>query len=316
MASLKETKRRIGSVKNTEKITNAMQLVSASKYARTLHKKQVAAKYLSHLSSMLDRCVKEAHLSKHHKAQAGQTHIKNSVLAAYQTPGDVMASQNTSPKELLVVLSADRGLCGALNAQLIKKAASEITALQGRQVEVLLWGKKAWTLASQSQAGSATFLERCTYSQMAQEGVVFAKSGEFLAGFQAGRWQRVRYVLPVFENVLVQNPLCQTLLPLDVEALQKEFSDQDSSSYGVKLLSEPASDELAVMLASQVLYAQMHYALLEMEVCEHAARMTAMDNATKNASEVIKQLTLEYNRVRQAAITTELVEITSGAEAL
>jgi len=316
VASLKETKRRIGSVKNTEKITNAMQLVSASKYARTLHKKQVAAKYLSHLSSMLDRCVKEAHLSKHHKAQAGQTHIKNSVLAAYQTPGDVMASQNTSPKELLVVLSADRGLCGALNAQLIKKAASEITALQGRQVEVLLWGKKAWTLASQSQAGSATFLERCTYSQMAQEGVVFAKSGEFLAGFQAGRWQRVRYVLPVFENVLVQNPLCQTLLPLDVEALQKEFSDQDSSSYGVKLLSEPASDELAVMLASQVLYAQMHYALLEMEVCEHAARMTAMDNATKNASEVIKQLTLEYNRVRQAAITTELVEITSGAEAL
>ncbi|MCY4443735.1 MAG: ATP synthase F1 subunit gamma [Proteobacteria bacterium] len=313
---MKETKRRIGSVKNTEKITNAMQLVSASKYARTLHKKQVAAKYLSHLSSMLDRCVKEAHLSKHHKAQAGQTHIKNSVLAAYQTPGDVMASQNTSPKELLVVLSADRGLCGALNAQLIKKAASEITALQGRQVEVLLWGKKAWTLASQSQAGSATFLERCTYSQMAQEGVVFAKSGEFLAGFQAGRWQRVRYVLPVFENVLVQNPLCQTLLPLDVEALQKEFSDQDSSSYGVKLLSEPASDELAVMLASQVLYAQMHYALLEMEVCEHAARMTAMDNATKNASEVIKQLTLEYNRVRQAAITTELVEITSGAEAL
>ena len=299
MPSLKETKRRLASVENTQKITRAMKLVSAAKYSRALQKKEQNARYKSELMALV---------------QLSLAHASARVTQKYCEAGWALRQEGgTQPsevprKELVVVMAADRGLCGPLNAQVLKKATETIAGFGSDPVvEMMLWGKKAWPLARSFPARDV----------VAQKEQVFAahdyawireQAMQLFTGFVSGRWQTIHLIYPGFVNVLTQQPRLETFLPL-------EFSETAEQSRS-KILFEPEADRLFGELATKALVTRLFHVVLEGAVSEQAARMTAMDNATQNASDVIHRLTLEYYRVRQAAITTELVEITGGAEAL
>lgn len=330
MSNLKETKRRIGSVKNTQKITKAMKLVSASKYARFCQKREQMLEYRGVLDGMLMRALQEAGGSIA-GLQAFFANTESSVLA-----------QDVS--RLVVVVTADRGLCGALNASVLKQAralfASESFSAAGGGWDLVLLGKKSFGLGSELQQTHASSLKdvmRYSCRDMAEEVGFIEKLGEgILQRFLGGKYSDVCFVYPEFHNVLVQKPVCRRWLPLDpvdwgggsrsdvvveeseevVMPFARSMNFKDIAVSSQKVCFEPSAAKLAVSLLRRYLLVQMRYVLVESEVCEHAARMSAMDHASQNASDVIKSLTLEYNRKRQAAITTELVEITSGAEAL
>ena len=216
-----------------------------------------------------------------------------------------------------------------------------------RLCEVLLWGKKSWPLAERWEASlegdeladdglvasEVTILKKeLQIAPSDAYGYCMKAAEEFIQGFVSGRWSSVSVVHSSFESVLVQNSIHESFLPVTLEKLRSaahgsSSSDPDSkisdSSEGKsevistpKILWEPQTGEMVPKLIKQNLVTSLYRMVLESQACEQAARMTAMDNATQNAGEVIKFLTLKYNRVRQAAITTELVEITSGAEAL
>lgn len=314
MSQLKETKRRILSVKNTQKITKAMQLVSASKFARATALRAQAQRYRTYLTGMVHR---------------GLAEVNEEVLQRYLVPGvDGQSAVGTGKPEgevsgLVVVLAADRGLCGALNAQVLKKATAVLQRLveQNQRPAVLLWGRKSWPLERSLKAVGCEVREvRPQVSPGEAYGACQQLAGEFLQQFCSGSLQWVKLVHAHFESVLVQRPVEKTFLPLQLGELDVAQSPPSSGAgdedHLPRLLWEPAAGELVPALVDQFLAVQLYGVALEVHTCEQAARMTAMDHATQNAAEVIKNLTLEYNRVRQAAITTELVEITSGAEAL
>ena len=303
MSHLKETKRRILSVKNTQKITKAMQLVSASKFARVVQQKEQAQKYHSYLSRMLAE---------------GLQQVDEKVMEPYLVPGS--SPEGESSKGLVVVLTSDRGLCGALNAQVLKKANEALKDLseKSQPAKVLLWGKKSWGLARHLQGMGHELIAREPQMILGEAyGECRKVAGEFFSAFAAGTYPWVQLVHACFESVLVQRVRVEGFLPfsVDLQELSSQEGEEDKSSFP-KVLWEPDFSVLVPRLMKQALVTELYRVMLEVQACEQAARMTAMDHATQNAGEVIKNLTLEYNRVRQAAITTELVEITSGAEAL
>ena len=331
MPNLKETKKRISSVKSTQKITKAMQLVAASKFSRSFDKRNHAHKYRHHLDSLLTRSVLRA---------------SPETLCPFLLPGH----PQDGGKSLLIVMAADRGLCGSLNAQVLKKAKetladyqphlpatqlpwnlpqlSQLTDHLGEKGfftpespqnwELFLWGKKSWGLEkplSESSVSTELFLKESSGTHLDPKAIDdLARSLEEC--FCSGKWQRVVLVRAHFESALVQTAQVEELLPLPLQQIFSVGEIHELSASAANMIWEPEATELAGMLVRQKIANCLTTGIIESQVCEHAARMTAMDNATQNAGEVIKSLTLEYNRGRQAAITTELVEITSGAEAL
>lgn len=357
MPSLKSTKKRITSVKSTQKITNAMQLVAASKFSKSLEKRSHGRQYAAHLDSLLRRCMQEA----------SATSLYPYVLPGYggaSHAGDMTGVEAPSNKALLVVITSDRGLCGSLNAQVLKQArhvlmgaaassadpadpaamAPPALGVLGEAVvrdlmdrgyahhhngapatsawELMLWGKKSWGLEQSFAALPAAerphiFLKDSFTDSTFADSKLQDLKDLFVENFCVGRWQKVVVVRAQFESALVQHAGYEQLLPLPLEQI---FASADTAAAGAEAmigsLWEPEASELLKLIIDKKLEVMLRQAILDAQVCEHAARMTAMDSATQNAGEVIKNLTLEYNRARQAAITTELVEITSGAEAL
>ena len=285
MANLRDIKRRIGSVKNTQKITRAMKLVSAAKFARASHSVNAARPYSEALNEMVERLV---------GSSSGE--IESSLLEGPE-----------SSKDLVVILGTDRGLCGGLNSNLFRFVRKEVNARQ-IDCDFLAWGRKAgsWTrLQKESAIGERErVLERPNY-QLAKELVE-----ELVEIFASEKYGSIYFAYSEFKNALTQTPRLVKFLPIAVD--QSTPPKEPTKDFIV----EPGLGEMIETLLARKLNSLVFQAMLEGSASEHGSRMTAMDSATTNADEVRKKLTLQYNRARQASITKELIEIISGSESL
>ena len=286
MANLKDIKRRIGSVKSTQKITNAMKLVSAAKFARANSAVEASKPYTDNFKDMVGLLLK--------------TEGKN-----INSP---LVKANKEKKALILGLGSDRGLCGPLNAT-VSKAIANFTASkldEGVKCDYFAFGKKITSfLVSENidPIGSIEkFFDRPSYESCKNE------MENFISMFTSGTYDRIYVVYPKFKSALEQVPAVEQLLPVEESSSSSDDSEE--------VIVEPALGEFVDGLFERLVFIHFYNVVLNTSASEHGARMTAMDAATNNSKSVIKKLTLEYNRARQAAITTELTEIVSGAQAL
>ncbi|MGB0262526.1 MAG: F0F1 ATP synthase subunit gamma [Henriciella sp.] len=292
MASLKELKNRIGSVKSTQKITKAKQMVAAAKLRRAQEAAEAAKPYAKRMANVV------ANLTS---AMDGSSGPK------------LLAGTGDDQVHLLIVVTAERGLCGGFNANCAKLARQTITALQndGKTVKVLTVGKKGREALKSDF--SDLFIDHVDLSEAKDDFTPFAigLGKDLAARFDAGEFDIATIIFSEFQNVLVQSPKTAQLIPA-VSPDDADLVDLRGAIYAY----EPSETEILEVLLPRYLTTQILSAMLENIAGEQAASMTAMDNATRNAGDLIDKLTLQYNRARQAQITKELIEIISGAEAL
>ena len=303
MASLRDIRGRIGSVKNTQQITRAMKMVAAAKLRRAQERIFVARPYSYKVREMIGHLRQQLDPTEHPLFQ----------------PRDEVGGV------LLIVVTSDRGLAGAFNTNLLKAAEA---AIAERYDTLRATGRLH--VAAVGRKGHEYFASRGAVLEGDFRGVFtdlkFEKAGALadmaVAGFVDGRWDRVELVYNEFKNTITQNRIVETLLPVPAESFvtpvmaETEGFGTASTSEQVDYLFEPSAAVLLERLLPEFLTYQIWRALLESNASEQGARMVAMDNATTNAGELLKTLQLTYNRARQAAITTEIIEISSGAEAL
>ncbi|MEP3051103.1 MAG: F0F1 ATP synthase subunit gamma [Erythrobacter sp.] len=289
MASLKELKDRIGSVKSTQKITKAKQMVAAAKLRRAQAAAEAGRPYAERLGAVM-------------ASLAGK-------VSGDSAP-KLLAGTGSDKRNLLVVVNTDKGLCGGLNSNLVKAAklkANELLA-DGKEVEFYLVGKKGRAplkreFASLIGGGFDTSIVKTPGFEEAD-----AIAAELIGLFADNKFDIAHLIYPTFQSALVQNPTVNQLIPVP--------SPEVADDGGAVVEYEPGEEEILEELLPRYVKTQLFGALLEREASEQGASMTAMDNATRNAGDLIKDLNIEYNRRRQAAITTELIEIIAGAEAL
>ena len=289
MASLKELKGRINSVKSTQKITKAKQMVAAAKLRRAQAAAEAARPYAERLAGVM-------------ASLAGRVSGDNAPK--------LLAGTGSDRRNLIVVVNTDKGLCGGLNANLVKAAKAKARELlaQGKEIEFYLVGKKGRAplkrdFAKQIGGGYDTSEVKTPGFEEAD-----AIAAELIEMYEAGKFDIAHLIYPTFQSALVQDPTVNQLIP--VPSPDSANADEAMVEY------EPGEEEILEELLPRYVKTQIFGALLEREASEQGASMTAMDNATRNAGELIKDLNIEYNRSRQAAITTELIEIIAGAEAL
>ena len=290
MASLKELKGRINSVKSTQKITKAKQMVAAAK----LRKAQAAA---------------EAGRPYAERLNAVMASIAGKVAGSDGAP-KLLGGTGSDQRHLLVVVNTDKGLCGGLNSNLVKAAkvkAAELVA-GGKDVRFYLVGKKG--RAPIKREYPDRIAQQFDTADVRNPGYAEAEAiaAELIEMFDAGKFDVAHLVYPVFKSALAQDPVVEQLIPVPAPKAG------EASAAAVEY--EPDEEEILAELLPRYVKTQLFTALLEREASEQGASMTAMDNATRNAGELINKLTIQYNRSRQAAITTELIEIIAGAEAL
>lgn len=290
MATLKDLKLRIASVKSTQKITKAKQMVAAAKLRRAQAAAEAARPYAERLEAVV------ASLG----SRVGDIH----------TAPRLLAGTGSSQTHLLVVMAADRGLCGAFNANIVKAARQHAEALtaDGRAVKFLVVGRKARS-GLVRQFGKQ-IIDYYDTSVVRNLGFHQAEeiAGRIMALYDDGQFDVATLFYSKFRTALVQTPTSQQIIPV---AIPEGFS---GGSAVVEY--EPDEETILAELLPRNVTVQIFKGLLENVAGEQGASMTAMDNATRNAGDLIKRLTIEYNRSRQAAITKELIEIISGAEAL
>jgi F-type H+-transporting ATPase subunit gamma len=286
MASLKSIKKRIVSVKNTRQITKAMKMVSAAKLRRAQENVVAARPYAKKLGEVL---------------QSLATNLE----------GDLhpLLEKREAKKLLLIVLTSDRGLCGGFNTNLCKAADRFIKEKTDsyEQISVMTVGRKGYEFLKSRYTVYKNFsnvLAKPNY----QTAVMLAQ--EVIDGFVAGEYDQVELLYNSFRTVMTQDITFQQMLPVEPEV--KGVADETP----VEFIYEPSVSDLLAEILPKNIEVQLFKAMLETVAGEHGARMTAMDSASKNANEMIGKLTLQYNRARQAAITTELMEIISGSESI
>lgn len=292
MASLRDIKRRIEGVKNTRQITRAMKLVAGAKLRKATDRATSARPYQEALTRVLQRVA----------LSAGDD----------LNQGLLLKHENVS-RIAIVIFGTDRGLCGSFNTALFRQVVKTLAEkkAQGHEVELWMVGKKAPTYF-RARKIAADWAKQDIKNTEYMDNVL--ELGERLtAKFTSGEVQEVYLAYSAFKSVMVQTPTLSKLLPLSVEA---ENTDGASDEAQIDYKYEPNANVILNTLVPLYLQTIIHQAFLETEAGEHASRMTSMDNATRNASEIVDSLTIVYNRARQAAITTELIEIVSGAEAL
>jgi F-type H+-transporting ATPase subunit gamma len=284
MPSLKGIKSRINSVKNTSKITNAMKLVSAAKFARASNAVNSARPYAMAFEELVMRAA----------VSASDDHP----FLAERQVGNI----------LLVIMSTDRGLCGGLNSNLFKAAFPKIEAWrkEGKNVQVMALGRKANDFCKKIKIAPLLVKDRITDKPNIVGAKEIAKTMAF--EFLEHKVDEVYLVYPKFVSALAQEPQFQRVLPV--------LRPTHTTLEVVNTIFEPEAEKILVGLLERRINVQVFQALLETTASEHGSRMSAMDSATRNAKEVTKKLTVQYNRARQASITKELIEITSGASAL
>lgn len=288
MASLKAIRRRIASVRSTQQITRAMKLISAARLRRAQDALQSARPYHEALVRVAD--------------------------SLFATERAVLGpAENAKRQALVVVIASDRGLCGGYNANLMRTAEDEArrAAHDGMEVKFYAVGRKA--LDHLRRANHEIAHQRINNPRLATFGLAQDLASRMLAEFRGGGVVETGLVYSQFRSALSQRPTYERLLPV---AEQKANESTDGIAAPVDYLVEPSRAELVPVVLRGYLEDSIFHALLEAEASEHGARMTAMDSATNNAADMIERLTLEMNRARQASITTELMDIVGGAEAL
>jgi len=286
MASLRDLKNRIGSVKNTRKITKAMQMVAAAKLRRAQEAAEAARPYAERMGAVI------------------------ASLAAGQGNGGpkLLAGNGRDQVHLLVVMTSERGLCGGFNSSIVKLARARAAELAtaGKTVKIMTVGKKGREQLKRDW--SQAFVGHVDLSEVKRIGYGNAQSiaREVMTAFEAGDADVVTIFYNRFQSVIAQIPTEQQIIPARFEATGA------SALYDY----EPSEEAILADLLPRGVATQIFTALLENGASEQGARMSAMDNATRNAGDMINKLTIQYNRSRQAAITTELIEIIAGAEAL
>ncbi|MEM6780956.1 MAG: F0F1 ATP synthase subunit gamma [Pseudomonadota bacterium] len=301
MPSLKEYRDRIASVKSTKKITSAMKMVAASKLKKAQDQAEASQPYATAMAGMLAR-------------------VAEGVVVNQNSP-KLLIGTGKDETHLLVVVTSDRGLCGGFNGNLVRKARMEIAELQraGKTVKLITVGRKARDLLKAEH--SDKIIESFTGIGSGKR-VRFAESAQvtdlILDLFEKGEFDICSLLYNEFQSVLTQKPIAQQLIPFKMpeskEANDNEKSESESAKTPYEF--EPEEEAILASLLPRNLGVQFFRALLDSAAGEQAARMTAMDAATRNAGDRINGLTLQYNRARQAFITKELIEIISGAEAL
>lgn len=300
MPSLKEYRDRIASVKSTKKITSAMKMVAASKLKKAQDAAEASQPYAESMASMLARVAEGA--------------------ASGDNGPKLLVGTGDNKRHILVVVSSDRGLCGGFNGNLLRYTRNQIATLKaaGKDVKLVTVGRKAYD--SLKRDHKADILR--SYQDMDTNFALASRLSSFLLGqLDKDAFDVCSLVYNDFRSVLAQVPTSQQLIPfMDVENAAVNDNDTSSTSESEELAApydfEPDEEKILEDLLPRNLSVQLFRALLDSAAGEQAARMTAMDNATRNAGDVIKRITLEYNRARQAAITKELIEIISGAEAV
>jgi F-type H+-transporting ATPase subunit gamma len=303
MPSLRDIKRRITSVKNTKKITRAMKLVATSKLRKATEAALAAKPYQETLSDLLHQVLSSGALD--------DGEISHPLLNVPKNTSDV----------LLIVLSTDRGLCGGFNAQLIKLVKKTIEELQsqGKNVELMLYGKKCNQAYGDGKKVNSTVVKSIQgLSPKEFDGTAKELAEDLVVRLSNDQFSQVLLCYNTFQSVMTQTPKAEQVLPMTISSEESDLeeSPSKSSDSSSDYLYEPSGEEIISAILPMVLRSQLHQAFLETEAGEQAARMQAMDNATRNAGDLIDRLTLKYNRARQASITKELIEIISGAEAL
>jgi len=289
MPSLKDLKNRIASVKNTRKITKAMQMVAAAKLRRAQEAAEAARPYADRMTAVI----------------AG---LSASVGNAEGAPR-LLAGTGADKVHLLVVMTAERGLCGGFNSTIARLARAEAQRLlaQGKTVKILTVGKKGREQLKRDL--SQHFVGHVDLTEVKRVGYVNAQgiARDVLARFDAGEFDVATLFFNRFQSVISQIPTAQQVIPVKFEATVQETAEYDY---------EPGEEAILADLLPRGVATKVFTALLENGASEQGARMSAMDNATRNAGDMINRLTIQYNRSRQASITKELIEIISGAEAL
>ncbi len=293
MASLKDLKTRINSVKSTQKITAAMKMVAAAKLRRAQDAAESGRPYSTRMRQVIGNLASKADAS---------------------SAPQLLVGNGKDQTHLLVVMSADRGLCGGFNGTVTRQTRAEVARLQAENkiVKLLMIGRKSAD-ALRREFGDL-YIDR--YEGLQGTSVNYSDAAKIAdairTGFEAGEFDVCTLIFNKFKNAITQEITLTQLIPAEVD--NSEVGDGDAPAVSYEY--EPEEDELLASLLPRNLSTQMYGALLESSAAELAARMTAMDNATRNAGELIDRLTLVYNRTRQANITSELIEIISGAEAI
>ncbi|MCO5946380.1 MULTISPECIES: ATP synthase F1 subunit gamma [Mucilaginibacter] len=296
MANLKEVRNRIKSVSSTQQITKAMKMVSAAKLKRATNAIVQLRPYANKLKELL------ANLS-----------------ASLEDGSSPFLAQREPNKVLIVVVSSNRGLAGAFNANVIKAANNLIAEkyseqLRAGNVSIVSIGKK-----------SQEFYQRRKYNVIGNNNDLYLDlnfintsviTESIMEGFLKGDYDRVELVYNQFKNAAMQILTVEQLLPVPKPEVKKEEGKKDLNKVQVDYILEPSQEAIVEQLIPKNIKIQVYKAVLDSNASEHGARMTAMDKATDNAGELLKALKLSYNQARQAAITTELTEIVSGAAAL
>lgn len=295
MASLKDLRNRITSVRSTQKITQAMKMVAASKLRRAQDAAEAARPYAERMERVL------ASLGSSLKNQPGAPAL--------------LAGSGSDNVHLLVVASSDRGLCGGFNTNIVRAARTEIRRLldAGKTVKILTVGKKGAQVLRRDYAHLMVghlelgHVKRVGFSEAQEIG------DKILQMFAQGEFDVCSLFYAKFQSALTQLVTKQQLIPAAIEdSAETEGPDLNGAVYEY----EPDEEEILADLLPRNVRIQIFRALLENAASEQGSRMTAMDSATRNAGDMINRLTITYNRTRQAAITKELIEIISGAEAL
>jgi F-type H+-transporting ATPase subunit gamma len=295
MPSLKDLRNRIASVKATQKITKAMQMVAAAKLRRAQTAAEAARPYASRMEMVL------ANLATALKGREGGPPL--------------MVGTGKDAVHLLVVCTAERGLCGAFNSSIVRLAREHINRLlaDGKQVKILCVGKKGFDQLKRLYA--PLIVETIEFRGVRQLAFEHADkvADKILEFHDAGAFDLATLFFSRFRSVISQVPTAQQIIPATIPA---EAAPQEAALGGAVYEYEPGEAEILAELLPLNIAVQVFKALLENAASEQGARMSAMDNATRNAGDMIDRLTMKYNRSRQAMITKELIEIISGAEAL
>lgn len=292
MPSLKDIRTRIQSVKNTQQITRAMKMVSAAKLRRAQQNIQNLRPFAKHILAVIADI-------------ATTRRIEHPLLSSHQE----------NKKALLVVLTSDRGLAGGFNNNINRFAFKfhQDNAKKYEKLDFLFIGRKA---ADFFKARNIEGVE--TILNLSRE-ISFSKASDvstrLLEEFTTGGYDTIYLVYNEFKSAIQQNVVCERLLPVDISTANLLGGD-GKVPFSKDLLFEPEPEQIIDDLLKKHFAVQVYRSMCESVAAEHGARMAAMENATKNAGDMIRSMTLTYNKLRQASITTELIEITSGAEAL
>ena len=291
MASLDDLKKRISSVKSTQKITKAMKMVAAAKLRRAQENAEKGRPYSDKMNNII-------------------LNLSNGITDKENAP-KLLAGSGDNKIHLCVVLTSDRGLCGGFNTNIIKKAKSYFQKIlnEGKTIKIITVGSKGYDQLKRIYKDN--IIEKISFKDSKTINYLDAeKVGKIIIdNFEKKEFDVCTIFYNQFKNVITQIPQEQQIIPLKTSEVEGE-SSEDNYEF------EPEEDEILSNLLPKNISTQIFKAMLENSASEQGSRMSAMDNATRNAGEMVDKLTIEYNRSRQAAITKELIEIISGAESL